>query len=313
VEFDEAALIDEIESLRVGAAARDPSLLEQLGPQLRQACRITEQDPPRRKAAKLRGTIELLLDDRPALRIPLLAILGLHPKAQQETPGKRLDSVIGEIHVGLRTAYRRADEAISVFAHLAAADARAASMAAQLGFTLISFRGTLVFTGDQPSFVEQRRIRVTTEELTAIPGAFAIREPPPGQEPSLAIEVTSGGIRCDEIQFLGSAVKYLVKLWRPLVRGETFEYTVKFSFQDGRLMAPFYVLSPLTVVGTADMSATFDPNHLPARVRRVNGVLPTEVEHWPPDNPDRLDPSGRIDAAFLTMQQGWCYGLAWSW
>lgn len=314
MEFDEAALIGEIESLRVGAAARDPSLLAQLGPQLRQICGITEQDPPRWKAAKLRSSIDLLLDDRPALRIPLLAILGLHEKAENETPGKRLDSILGEMRVGKRTAYRRVDQAIEVFAHLAATNARASSMAAQLGFTLISFHSEVVFTGDRPSLVERRQILVTAEELTAIPGAFAIRDPSPEDRPSIEIEVIGGGvIRCDDVQFLSSAVKYLVKLWRPLRRGDTFEFTVKFSLPDGKLMAPFYVLCPLTVVRSADMSVTFDPAHLPTRVRRVNGVLPTEVEHWPADNPDRLDPSGRIDAAFLLLQQGWCYGIAWSW
>lgn len=314
MEFDEAALIGEIESLRAGAAARDPSLLDRLGPQLRQVCGISDQDPPRQKAAKLRGTIEVMLDDRPALRIPLLAILGLHPEAQQETPGKRLDSVTGEIHVGQRTAYRRAEEATAVFARLATAEAQASSIAAQLGFTLISFGGEIVFTEDRPKFLERRRILVTAEKLPAIPCAFAILEPPPGHAaPSLEIEVTHGGIKCCDIQRLGGAVKYLVKLWRPLRRGETFEFTVEFSLPDGRLMAPYYVLTPLTAVRAADMSVIFDPTHLPTKVRRVNGVLPTEVDHWPPDNPDRLDPSGRIDATYPMMQQGWSYGIAWSW
>lgn len=315
MELDKTRLMREIIALRVGAAARDPALLEQLGPQLRRLCEITDQDPPRQIVLKLRSTIERVLSDRLELRIILLAVLGLHPEAPYDAPPMRLRWAAGKLHLGCeRTAYRRANEAIRVFAHLAAATAQASPETAWPGFTLKSFRGEITLIGDRPKFIQRREIVVTAEELPTIPGAFAILEPPPGYEPTtFDITVTIGGTRWYDIRRRGCKVEYWVKPWRTLRHGETHVFEVEFSLPDGRLVAPHNILTPLTTAHASEMVVTFDPTHLPAKVWRVNGVMRVDVDHCPSDNPDRLDPSGRIRAAFPRMQQGWSYGIAWSW
>jgi hypothetical protein len=313
VQLDKSTLVDEIMALWKGPAARDPSRLEQLGPQLRHACGITDQDTPRQMGPKLRGAIEQMLDDRPELKISLLARLGLHPGALHKTPGRRLDWAASQIGYSARTTGRRAETARDAFAQLAAATANVSPMAAHPGFILRSFRGDLILTGDRPRFVERREITVTVEELPAIPAAFAILLPAPGYEPTFDIAVTSGGTECYDIQRRMRAVRYLVRPYRPLMRGETHGFEVELSLPDWCLLASHYVLAPRTKIHSSDVSVVFNPIHLPDSVWRVNGALPGEVDHCPPDGPDQLDPSGRLCASFRSIEQGCHYGIAWSW
>lgn len=314
MELDPTTVVRDIEALRVGLAARDSALLDRLGVQLRKVCGITDQDSPPQIVAKLGKTIERVLGDHRELRITLLAVLGLHPEARQANPRMRLEWAADKLHIGcLRTAYRRATEAISLFAHQAVATALESSEAIHPGFILKSFWSNTSFTRDRPRFIQRREITVTADVLPVVPCAFAFLDPPAGYEPRFDIKVTLGGTRWYDIRRRGCKVEYWVKPWHLLRRGETYVFEVDYSLPDGLLMAPHSILTPLTGANRLEMLLTFDPTHLPARVWRVNRVTRPEVDLCPSDNADRLDPSGRFHATFSSLQQGWCYGAAWSW
>jgi hypothetical protein len=117
---DPDALAREVRFLRKGRAARHPSLMLRLGPQVRGLCGIVDSDSVTRARAKLRAKVRALLrDEDDAVELAVSVALALHAEADQRTLAGRQLWLARHEHYEHRTARRRMDEAFRVLVRAA--------------------------------------------------------------------------------------------------------------------------------------------------------------------------------------------------
>lgn len=57
----------------------------------------------------------------------------------------------------------------------------------------------------------------------------------------------------------------------------------------------------------------FDPAHRPARVWRVDGALPRQIDEVGTAEAVVPDPAGQVQVSWDRLLVGRAYGIAWSW
>lgn len=317
MDIDAAALAEDLQSLWKREGVRGEWQEKRSYPQLRRACRVSEQDSPRQMERKLHATIERLMDDQHTDRVTLLTALGRRPQADQKTLEKRLEALALERHqaggpyVSVRTIWRQLAAARDRFVRAAVADARASAAANQVGYVVVALRLTLSIIDGRVQVGARRRIRVTQDRLHAIGGSFGLPRPlPAGGTPTIA--VVSGGLRCDQVYWREGAIHYTVELLQPLAAGQVHEFELRYDLPPEQPIDPHCVISPTTPFEEFNLSVCFDPRRLPERVWKVDGVTYRGVDECPEaDGILALDPSGRVHARFVDIHVGLNYGIAW--
>ena len=169
------SLLAELKAIRRGLGLYQPDLAARLGPGLREACGVADQDPAetvRRKAVtRLRDAAAMLPGD---LSVSALAALGLHPEVRDLA---RLQDRVGWLAARLRrdvrTARRRMDEACGMLAEMAAA-AEAGRRTG--GWHLATAQAMVVLDAGAPYAVERR---VVVAEHDGIDQLVLLRSVPP--------------------------------------------------------------------------------------------------------------------------------------
>jgi hypothetical protein len=309
VEFDDRALRKELQALCKGSAARKST--PRLGPQLRRVCGITDRHQVGQIRQLLQETVQRLLDES-AEQTTLFAAFALLPELKADTLGGRLRKLAKDLHVSVRTLERHRELAIDAFVAAAAAEARTTAQAGDVGYVVDDFDGTLDLTGGLAKFIERRKIRMTQRSDVV---NCLCRPPKPEGTEGLGVKIVlvSGGVGIKSIHRAGGGtVGYSVQLPRTLERGEVHEFEVAKELPLGHPVDPHYVIKPMTPFEACSIGVVFDPGAQPARVWRVDGTPPMEVDVPPPDNELLvIDPSGRVRVSFRVIAQGRAYGIAW--
>jgi hypothetical protein len=313
--IDPDGLLSELKTLRKGRAARHPGLSRRVGPQLRTLCGITEADDGAATRAKLAEALTGLLADEPReVWLAITAALALRRESDQRDLTARQRWLATQLHCADRTARRRVDEAFEIVVRKAAQhppDANAG--AGHERWQVRSIRALLRMDRPTPEITEHRTIVITSGNVDEI--VTRVTVPRPDRVPrdhNLLVEVLYGGQISRRDRPAPEHFRYVIQLPRAYAEGEAHEYAVRLTLPPGQPMAPHYVLQPLLPVRAFDVRVRFDPERVPARIWRLDGVAPRMVdgEHdeREPVSPDRF---GELRLTFHHLRQGFAYGLGW--
>ena len=305
---------DEIRLLRKGRGLQAGDLDSRLGPLMRELAGSGDA-AARRQAlvAEISGcSAQLVADYRAAVEMSL----GLSTETVQEPYfNGRVSLLARQIDRDPRTALRRIDQAERRLAELVATELRrrrGRTAEAPNGWYLEEFRALLRLDTPVVEAHEVRRIASTRENLTEVMAWFDVPRDPgqPGADPQA--EILYGGRLIRREQPACNRFQLLVQLPRPLQPGEECQYGLILRMPREMMARPHYILTPECQCNNFDLTVRFDPDRLPAWVRRVDGETVRMFEHPHPTeflvHPDAV---GEVHQDFhdLTMYLG--YGMQW--
>jgi hypothetical protein len=305
---------EEIRSLRKGRGLQTGDLDARLGPLMRELAGSGDAGTRRQAlvAEISRCSAQLVADYRTAIEISL----GLSTETMQEAYfSGRVSWLARQIDRDPRTALRRIDQAERSLAELIAIELRrrrGRTTAALNGWYLREFRALLRLDTPAVEAHEDRRIVSTRENLTEVMAWYDMPRDPGQPGADLQMEILYGGRLIRREQPSRNRFQLMVQLPRPLQPGEECQYGLLLRMPREMLARPHYILTPECQCNYFDLTVRFDPDRLPAWVRRVEGETVRMFEHpHPTDNLVPLNAVGEVHQDFhdLTMYLG--YGMQW--
>jgi hypothetical protein len=305
---------EEIRSLRKGRGLQTGDLDARLGPLMRELAGSGDAGTRRQAlvAEISRCSAQLVADYRTAIEISL----GLSTETMQEAYfSGRVSWLARQIDRDPRTALRRIDQAERSLAELIATELRrrrGRTTAALNGWYLREFRALLRLDTPAVEAHEDRRIVSTRENLTEVMAWYDMPRDPGQPGADLQMEILYGGRLIRREQPSRNRFQLMVQLPRPLQPGEECQYGLLLRMPREMLARPHYILTPECQCNYFDLTVRFDPDRLPAWVRRVEGETVRMFEHpHPTDNLVPLNAVGEVHQDFhdLTMYLG--YGMQW--
>ncbi len=313
--IDTALLHAELSRLRKGRAMHDPDLQARVGTQTKAAFGIAPADKNPVIRRKMTEGVKRLLRNKPEVVVPVLGALGLLPQIDHRLLKDREDVLAHELKCGVRTVRRRIDEGLKLLVDAIGTGDHAAQLSdvpRDDGFVVRTIWATMNLQSAGPQLRERRLIVVTADRLNAIVGRFSVPLAGPEVDQSqLEVRAESGGsvTRLDR----RSAVdfEFIVSLPRPLLLGDTHEYTLVYSLPVGQPMRPHYVVQPLVPCQRFELIVRFDPLRVPSGIWLIDGLLPRSVDQ--PADAERLrpNPRGSLKRTFTELRQGLAYGVRW--
>jgi hypothetical protein len=264
---------------------------------------------------KLANAVERLLGDHAEEKELLLTALALDPAARQDSIKMRLRRLAERrFFGGDRTMSRRLGDAINLFVEAAIAEGRAASAAGDVCYLVEDFDATAAVDGDKIKVIERRKIRSTKDQLRVVTCLLGVQQAPHEEgEQAFRVELVSGGLRC-EVSRQAGAVEVRIELPQPLGTGQMHEFEISYELPMNQFRGPYYVVQPVTPFGTVSLAIRFDPRRVPIRARRIDGVMPPQVDSCPTGGGELLlDPSACVRVTFRDVHPGRAYGIRWDW
>lgn len=308
-----ADVVGELKALRKGRAIFTTPLADRIGPALRSACGIVEDDGTvevRRKLAdRLRPLVESLPDD---LKIALLAAFALEERARKPFYQERVHWAAITLDRDDRTVRRRIDEGIEqIAALLVAAAGPAPRHAANRGWHTEELRVALALDQPVPEAFEFRRVVADADEIAVLDLALTL--PSTGEsedsarESELGVDVFHGGVIASRVLESSDRVGLALRLPEPLRRGARHEVGLRFR---ANLRDPRYVCVPRHPCDLFDLHVRFG-ERVPKRIVRQEKVSPAG---------DRSrtgallapDDAGEVHVRFRNLAPGFAYGIRWA-
>src|SRR5829696_2940044 len=255
------SLLAELKAIRRGLGLYQPDLAARLGPGLREACGVADQDPAetvrRKVVTRLRDAAAMLPGD---LSVSALAALGLHPEVRDLA---RLQDRVGWLAARLRrdvrTARRRMDEACGMLAEIAAAGEAGRRTG---GWNLVTAQAMLVLDAGAPYAVERR---VVVAEHDGIDQLVLRRSVPPDAAgpADVQAQVLFGGLLGTKEWDTATRFRLVLHLPVPLRAGDRHEYCILWRNPPDRRMRPYYVFTPAIRCEHFDLHVRFDLHRPP--------------------------------------------------
>ncbi|WP_372667140.1 hypothetical protein [Amycolatopsis kentuckyensis] len=306
--------VRELNELRRGRGLDAADLHQRIGPCLREACAITDDDQPSAAREKLVLRLTELCGRLPAdLRVAALAAFGLHEEAAGEFLDRRISWLAGVLDRDPRTARRRIDLAFRRLDELLGAPTAGRDLHPLAGWYVESMKAMLRLDLDPPYLEEERRIVAEVDELDELVLPFSVpAEPGSDPVPDITAEALFGGEIVEERQVSASHAQFIMRLPSPLRLGQRHEYGIRFAPRRTSLR-PYYVMTPLRRCEEFSVRVRFDRAAPPSHVWRLNGV-PGRVVDDGVDSGDALTVNrvGEVGLEFHELHQGLSYGLQWS-
>jgi len=308
----QAMLVDELKLLRKGRGALRPDLATKLGPELRRACGITDEDSPayvrHKVVTTLTGLAAALPDD---LRLVMVGELGLHPEATHPTLNGRRAWVCAQLARDQRTVRRRAEQAYLYLAELAGGSRVESPGTAGDGWYVGTFCAVVRLDTPAPEVWERRTIVATRDGVDEIVRLVSVV--PDGSPPrhDLNAVVLLGGRLVRRERLSRSQFRFAIRLPRPLLAGQTHEYQMVVKLPEPQSMRPHYVLTPSRRCDRFEVAVRFHPRQLPHDIWRVNGVPIRMVDDAVPGEPLAIDACGETQTWFDQPTPGLCHGIQW--
>lgn len=304
-----AELVRELKSLRKGRGLFAGRIAERVGPSLRAACEVTDGDGlvviRRKVAARLAELVEQLPED---LRLPTLAAFAIEGEARQPLYQERVLWAAIRVDRDPRTVRRRVDEAINELAELATDAPRGRAGRPTDGWHTTELHVAVALDGMQPEVMEQRRIVADQDGLRELDLAVSL----PAGRCDLDAGVFYGGTLRDCGMEASDRFRFTLALPRPLSKGESYDFALRFRLPTTRSMWPYLVCVPRRPCELFDLRVRFGRDRLPQRVRMLHGAFQRDVSdpvcHG---HQHRIDQAGEIHMRFRQLTPGLAYGARW--
>lgn len=307
------ALGDELVRLRRGRGVMDGDLPGRLGPVLYSMAGIE----PGGNVEDLRKRLIRFLEDLAAglpddLRTAFAAALALREDVRFRFLDERMEWLADRLQRDVRTARRRADEAIRLV------EATASSPASESGdytdWHLIRLRALLLLDRAAPLAIEERTLVAGLDNLAEISIATSIPVPrgARSEEPVAKVEVLYGGSLIESSWPTATYLRYVIRLPQPLRYGQSHELGVSITTPCDQPFNPRYAIQPLRRCDEFDLRIRFGAaqSH---KVWRMAGLPRGMVDDFAdPDALLRPDATGDIHLRYEHLQMGRVYGARWS-
>jgi hypothetical protein len=298
-------LIRELKSLRKGRGLFAGRIEERIGPALRAACEVSDGDGPVAARNKVAARLTELAEHLPAdLRLATLAAFAVTADARLPLYQDRVMWAAVRVDRDPRTVRRRVDEAINQLAELATGASRGRPEEPASGWHTTELRVVLALDRTEPEVLEERRIVVDEDGLRELDLAVSL----PAAQSDLDVCVFYGGSLVD--RGASASARFGLALPRPMSRGETHEFAVRFRLPAPHAMRPCLVRVPRRPCELYDLRVRFGQD--PPRVWMLNGVPQRDMSgqryqgHRHP-----VDRAGEIHLRFYQLAPGLAYGAWW--
>jgi hypothetical protein len=302
-----AELVQELKTLRKGRGLLG-RLEERVGPVLRSACEVTEEDGLATVRQKVAGRLSELAEHLPEdLRLAALAAFAICAEARQPLYQDRVKWAATRVDRDPRTVRRRVDEAIELLAELATGSLTAPAASAADRWHSTSLTVAMVLDQPQPEILEQRRIVADQDGLRSLDLAVSL---PAGRQ-DLSVTVLYGGTLVDRGMEASDRWGYGLELPRPLARGESWEVAALFRLPSSAALRPYMVCVPRHSCDSFDLRVRFGLEH-PREVRALDAAFQRDVSD-PAYTGDRhpVDSAGEVHLRFRGLAPGLAYGARW--
>jgi hypothetical protein len=308
------ALGEELGRLRRGRGVMAGDLPDRLGPTLRDLARIepggNAQDVRERLIGFLEGLAAGLPDD---LRVAFAATLALHEDVRFRFLDERMRWLADWLHRDIRTARRRADEAIQRVE--TAASLPCAIPGDYEDWYLARLRTLLLLDQAAPSATEERLVVSARDDLTEISVATSIPAPRGlrAHEHTADLKVLYGGSLVRAVWPTATYFSYAIRLPRPLRRGQAHEFGISITTPRGQPFNPRYALQSLRRCDEFDLRIRFGASAQQRTVWRIAGLPRGMADDFA--DPEALvhpDQVGDVHMQYWHLKTGLVYGVRWS-
>lgn len=325
----------ELRRLRKGRGMSASDLGRRAGPLLREFAGTAADADQGEVRRVLSGALVAGAGSLPEeLRTAVLASLGLLPEVRFMAHfGDRVSWLAARLHRDARTAQRRIDDAEQLLAEVITARLRQAGGPGggrpardDDGWYLESLAAVLLMDGAAPEAVERRRIVATRPDLEEVTVALDVPRRPGQGRLSVEATVVYGGSLERREEPSRSRTHFVIGLPARLQPGDSHEYEIRLRLPPGERMRPHYVFTPERRCDLFDLRVRFDPGHLPAWIRRVDGETVRTFDDPVPGAPVPggpvpggpvpggdvvIDASGEARVRFRAPSMYLGYGLQW--
>lgn len=303
-----AELVRELKSLRKGRGLYAGQIEERVGPTLRAACEVTEGDGlmviRQKVTTRLAELAEHLPDD---LRLATLAAFAINAEARLPLYQDRVLWAAVKVDRDPRTVRRRVDEAINQLAELATSAPSHPPVPAGTWQTT-ELHVAVGLDRPRPEVLEQRRIVVNQEGLRELDLAVSL----PAMRRDLEVEVLYGGTLLDRGMEASDRLGFALALPKPLARGESHDFAMRFRLPTARVMRPYLVCVPKRPCELFDLRVRFGRDRMPPRVWMLHGAFQRDVsDPVCRGHQHSVDPAGEIHMRFRQLTPGLAYGARW--
>ncbi|MEQ0560564.1 hypothetical protein ABJI51_15870 [Amycolatopsis sp. NEAU-NG30] len=300
-----AELVQELKSLRKGRGLLG-RVEERVGPLLREACQIAEDDGLVAIRQKVAGRLSELAAHLPEdLRLAALAAFAIGPEARQPLYQDRVKWAAEQVDRDPRTVRRRVDEAIDLLAELASAAPRTPVSVPEAGWHTAALSVALVLDQPQPTVLEHRRVVADQDGVRS----FELAVSGPARE-DLSPAVLYGGTLVDRGMEATDRWGYGLELPRPLSRGEPWEFAVLFRLPSASALRPYMVCVPRQPCDLFDLRIRFGR---PREAWTLDGAFQRDISDPAcRTQPLKTDPAGELHQRFRRLTPGLAYGVRWA-
>jgi hypothetical protein len=307
------ALGDELARLRRGRGVMAGDLPSRLGPTV---CDMAGIDSGG-NVEEIRKRLIRFLEDSAAtlpedLRTAFAAALALREDVRFRFLDERMEWLAGQLRRDVRTARRRADEAIRLV------DVTASSPAGDCDdytdWHLARLCTLLLLDRAEPLAIEKRTVVAARDNLAEISIATSIPVPRGAcaVEPAATVRVLYGGSLTKSTWLTATYLRYAIRLPQPLRPGQSHELGVSVTTTHGQPFNPRYAIQPLRRCDEFDLRIRFGAAQ-PRNVWRIAGLPRGMVDDF--TDTDALlcaDASGDIHLRYQQLKVGRVYGARWS-
>jgi len=305
---------EEIRSLRKGRSLQVGDLDSRLGPLLLELAGSGDAADRRKALTATIGRCAAQLSGE--YRVAVEASLALSVETMQEPFfTKRVTWLADHMDREYRTALRRIDQAERRLAELIATelrDLRSRIPASADGFYVDELRTLLRLDTETMVSEEDRVIVSTREDLTEV--AVLLDLPRETGQPGadLQAEIRYGGHLLRRYQPARNAFKFVLRLPEPLQPSQAHGYGVSLRMPRRMLRLPHYLVTPECQFNRFDLRIRFDPERLPAWIRRVDGETVRQFEDAQPTDKVLVpDAAGEVHQEFRDLAMFLGYGIQW--
>lgn len=308
------ALGDELGRLRRGRGVMTIDLPDRLGPTLRGMAGIEPGSNAEDVRQRLIEFLEGLAADLPEdLRTAFAAALALREDVRFRFLDERMEWLADWLRRDVRTARRRADEAVRLI------DAAARSSANAPGdydaWHLARLRALLLLDRAESHAIEERTLVAARDDLAEISIATSIPVPRGmfANEHPAELKVLYGGSLVGTTWLTATYLRYAIRLPQPLRRGQAHEFGVSITTPSGQPFNPRYAVQPLRRCEEFDLRIRFGAGTQARSVWRIDGLPRGMVDDFA--DPEALvhpDATGDIHMRYQHLKMGLVYGARWS-
>ncbi|MEV6444670.1 hypothetical protein [Amycolatopsis sp. NPDC051716] len=301
-----AELVQELKLLRKGRGLLG-KVDDRLGPVLRSACAVSDEDGMVAVRRKVTSRLTELAGHLPEdLRVVVLAAFAIGAEARQPLYQERVKWAAEKLDRDPRTVRRRADQAIDLLAELAVGTAALTQPTGDRWHTT-SLTVALVLDQPRPTVLEQRRIIADEDGLRSVDLAVSL----PSGRSDLAVTVLYGGRLVDRGMEASDRWGYRLELPGPLASGEPWDLAMLFQLPSVSSLRPHMASVPRQPCDQFDLRIRFGADR-PSEICVLDGAFQRDVSD-PGYRGRRLpvDQAGEVHRQFSHLTPGMAYGMRW--